>query len=112
MSDKEAKKAKRLANLKPFEKGDPRINRKGAPKKLPALKKLLELLMGGEEDEDIADTKAGKIIAAMIEDATGKNDRSSAARKELLERAFGKVKDEVEVKSHAVVWNETKTYKK
>lgn len=87
------KKRGNVKNLKPFKKGfDPNRNLKGAPKKLPLLKKLLEEVLGAKEGEDLSETKLAKIIEALTTTATKTNAYNQVnAAKELLERVFGKV---------------------
>jgi len=88
----------------PFAKGDPRINRNGRPRKSDMLKDaLLEkwdapiIGTGGKPIKD-ADgnviTHGGEVIAKMFKD--------SKLYPELLNRAFGKVKDEVEVSTRNI----------
>lgn len=102
------------SQLKPFVKGDPRINRKGRPKQAPKLKALMDAILGLKEGEEIEGSKIAQVIQGLFEEATSakKGARTNAAR-ELLDRMYGKVKpsDEVEEKP-MVVWNETKVYKK
>lgn len=80
-----------------FKKGDPRINRKGAPRKMPILKALMTELLGTKEGQDMTKSELGNIAKAMI--ATAKNKKSfnqMNATKEILDRVFGKVKSEGE----------------
>ena len=103
-----------IANLKPFVKGDPRINRKGAPKKLPILEMLMAELLGGKTD-DLTDSEMAKVIASLLDTAKGKSQLRVAAAKEILDRAFGKPKqnkDEPAPSEAKIEWHETKTYKK
>lgn len=96
-----------------FKKGDPRINRSGANRKLPVLKELMSRLLGHTNEEDMTQSEIAQIVEAMISTAKNKsNPLQMAAAKEIMERAFGKAKphvDEDELKP--IVWNETKTYK-
>lgn len=106
--------ANRIKHLKPFKKGfDPRRNIKGAPKKLPLLKELMKEMLGADSDTPISESPIAKIIQALIDETTNKSkgaQRANAA-KELLDRAFGKVKASEDEKSdQPIVWNETKTY--
>ena len=87
-------------NLRPFVKGDPRINRKGRPKSFDALRQLAQSLANepavnkdGIEvviDDHIA-TQAEMILRDMM--------RSNPER--FVEIAYGKVKDEVELTGSA-----------
>lgn len=81
-------------NLKPFQKGhDPRRNLKGVPPKLPQLDILLAKVMG-EEKNDI--TAAEAILQALRARATrASTSYDIRAAEILLERAFGKVKQDV-----------------
>ncbi len=108
MEPEKKKRVYKTSQLKPFVKGDPRINRKGAPKKLPILKELMRELLGSDND-DITQSEAAHVVKALIETAKSKKGASVLAAKEILDRAFGKVKDEVEV-NQTVNWVETKNY--
>lgn len=98
--------------LRPFVKGDPRINRNGAPKKLPIQKALMEALLGHTDEEDLTESEAAMIVRALIRQA--KDDRSIKqvqAAQEILNRAFGKPKETIELEApKPIVWQETKTY--
>lgn len=106
--------ANRVKHLKPFKKGfDPRRNIKGAPKKLPLLKELMKEMLGADSDTPINESPIAKVIQALIDETTNKSkgaQRANAA-KELLDRAFGKVKAAEDEKSdQPIIWNETKMY--
>lgn len=78
--------------LKPFVKGDPRINRKGQPRKLPSLDKLLPEVLGSDDDDE---SKIKQILDALAERALHKGgDRAAEI---LMERGYGKVKEVVEL---------------
>jgi hypothetical protein len=86
-------------NLKPFKKGDPRINRNGRPRSFDALRKLMQSKAG-----DIALDAAGKPIlgpdgkpmtnAEMFVEAWMKDRKQ---RKSFAEFAWGKPKEEIDV---------------
>ena len=85
-------------NLKPFVKGDPRINRNGRPKSFDALRKLAQQLSSevatdANGQEVIRDghkvTIAELVLLQMV--------RDKKQRKEFLEIAFGKVPVELNV---------------
>lgn len=80
-------------NLKPFVKGDKRINRKGRPKSFDALRKLAQSIAAEElqsTDGDVI-TRIEALLRVMS------TSRNPADRKTFLEYAFGKPKDEVEL---------------
>jgi hypothetical protein len=97
-----------------FKKGDPRINRKGAPKRVIKLRLLMQELLGRSQGQSIADSPMAEIVKALIEET--KNNRPGnqrvAAAKELLDRVYGRPKQVEEKAQTTIVWNETKTYKK
>lgn len=72
----------------PFQKGDPRINREGRPKKIPNLDVLLAELL---DDED---QSAKLILAALIEKAKEGDVRAAQV---ILDRAYGKPKEQLEI---------------
>lgn len=84
------------SQLKPFKKGDPRINRKGPPKKIVRLQNLLEAVFGIEIDtpEEIKKSSVGKILKAMEKGALKGNIHAANS---LLDRLYGKPKQSVEV---------------
>jgi hypothetical protein len=87
----------RDANLRPFTKGDPRINRKGRIKNLPKLKLVLNEILGGlTEDGD--DSGISEVIKNIFEQAKNpKNRRAVNAAAMLLDRAYGKVPQTISV---------------
>ena len=78
-----------MANLKNFTKGDSRINRKGAPKKLPQLDVLLAEILGDEK----AGITAAKAILAKLRSKALEGDTRSAEL--LFDRAYGKAKQDL-----------------
>lgn len=87
-----------VSNLKPFVKGDPRINRKGQPKKILKLQKLLEHTLGIPEGGNIDKSDIVAIIRAVAREA--KKGDVIAAR-EILDRLYGKVKQVIDVEGNA-----------
>jgi len=77
--------------LKPFKKGDERINRAGRPKKLPALDTLLADVLGEEKDGK----SAAQAILMALRSKAAKGDVRAA--EVLLDRAYGKVKQPINV---------------
>ena len=73
---------------KPFTKDDPRINKEGRPKKIPALDTLLAELLDDEEGS------AKLILAALIDKA---KDGDVRAAQVILDRAYGKPKESLDV---------------
>jgi len=84
-----AKKGGNPQNLKNFTKNDPRINKEGRPKKLPHLEELLANVLGEEKD---GKTAAEAILMALRGKATRGDVRAAEV---LLDRAFGKVKQDI-----------------
>lgn len=84
-----SKKGGNPQNLKNFVKNDPRINKSGRPKKLPHLDELLANVLGEEKD---GKTAAEVILMALRSKATKGDVRAAEV---LLERAFGKVKQDI-----------------
>lgn len=84
------------SQLKKFVKGDPRINRKGPPKKIVRLQNLLEVVFGIEVEspDEIKKSDVGKILAAMTKAAKKGNVHAANS---LLDRMYGKPKQSVEV---------------
>lgn len=77
---------------KPFTKGDPRINRKGRPKKGEAFAEYVRAFMEAEDEQ------RGTIVAEMMEIAV-KRARAGNFQfwEQLVNRAYGKVPDKVEI---------------
>lgn len=78
-------------------KGDPRAVEAGKlrQKKLPKLQELMDALLGGDGDIPITETPIAKIVKALIKETenTKLGAQRVAAAKEVLDRAFGKVRD-------------------
>ena len=83
-------------NLKPFVKGDKRINRKGRPKSFDALRELAQQVAS-----DVMETPEGKItrIEALLRVMS--TSRNPADRALFLAYAFGKPKDELQLSGDA-----------
>ena len=79
-------------NLKPFVKGDKRINRKGRPKSFDALRELAQQVAS-----DVMETPEGKItrIEALLRVMS--TSRNPADRALFLAYAYGKPKDELQL---------------
>jgi hypothetical protein len=77
------------ANLKPFTKGDKRINRKGKPKDFTALRQLAQTIA----HEDISDGMT--VTEAILRKWAGSKD--PRLQLQFMEVAFGKVPSAVEV---------------
>lgn len=81
-------------NLKPFRKGDIRINRKGRPKSFEALRALAQSI----SHEIVVDTTDGKELTTaetiLRQWASSSNPQ---LQMKFVEVAFGKVPDEVQV---------------
>ena len=86
-------KTSRSKNLKPFKKGkDERRNLAGRPKKIPALDSLLAEVLG--EENNRGKTAAEIILRALAKKASKGNIRAGEI---LLERAYGKAKQEIKI---------------
>lgn len=79
--------------LKNFVKGDPRINRKGRPPQLPNLTEILAKVLGEESN---GTTATEKIITALKKKAYYGDNRAAEL---LLDRAFGKVQQQMSVET-------------
>lgn len=77
-------------NLKPFKKGDPRINKNGRPRKLPGLTDVLTKILG-EDDQ-------GKSLAIEILEKWGEMAKKGnlKAGEMLLDRAYVRVKQSID----------------
>jgi hypothetical protein len=100
------KKGEIPKGAKPFKKGDPRINRKGAPR-LPDLADAMAKKLAGE-DESGAELEA--VIDKLVFMAKSGDVR---AIKELLDRAYGSSRQHVDHTTlgeslHAPSWHDMK----
>jgi hypothetical protein len=93
----------RNANLRPFVKGDPRINRKGRPKTIPKLHDIFKEVLGGLM-EDGQDSGIAQVIKNIFEQAKDrKNRRAVNAAALLLDRLYGKAPQTIEIKGEDIV---------
>jgi hypothetical protein len=76
-------------NLKPFKKGDKRINRRGRPKSFDALRQLAQTIA----HEDISDGMT--VTEAILRKWAGSKD--PRLQLQFMEVAFGKVPNPVEI---------------
>ena len=86
------------ANLKPFKKGDPRINRKGRPKSFNGLRELARMIADEKAKAGgktlIIDGHTVTVVEAIIRSwAMGKDKKKQQA---FIEIAYGKVPDRIE----------------
>jgi len=86
-------------NLKPFKKGDPRINRKGRPKNFDALRELAQSIAHETAKKDgeplVIDGHIATVAEMVLRTwATSKNPQLQRA---FVEYAFGKVPDKHDV---------------
>ena len=85
-------------NLKPFVKGDPRINRKGRPKNFDALRALAKMI--ANEKIEGKDTNGQPVIMSRVElilRSWASSKGNWQLQKQFIEVAYGKVKDELEL---------------
>ncbi len=95
-----ANNPKAADNLKPFKKGDPRINRKGKPRNMPALRELtLDILhepaTGPDGQLITANGKPVTKVEAIVRAAVQSKDPRQ--RQWAIELGYGKVPNPVEV---------------
>ena len=91
--------AGRVENLKPFRKGDPRINRKGRPKEMRQLRELAQQIAhepaAGKDGKIVIDNHVVTLVEAIMRKwATSNNPRLQQA---FIDVAYGKVPTAVEV---------------
>lgn len=82
-------------------------NPKGAPRKLPALDKLMAEILGEEKDG----ITAAKAILSIIRAKATKGDLKAAEM--LLDRGYGKPKQSADLNIEGglnLIWDEKKTY--
>jgi hypothetical protein len=85
-----------IPNSKPFQKGDPRINRKGRPKSFDALRELAQQI-GHEPTQIVVDGHKVTVTEAILRQwAQSKNPQLQRA---FIEIAYGKVPDKLDVNS-------------
>ena len=90
-----ARKGGAPENLKPFQKGaDPRRNMKGRPKVLPPLDKLLNEVLGS----DLGEKSQAEVVLDSLLARAKKGDVRAAEI--LLDRAYGKPKQQIENTNH------------
>jgi hypothetical protein len=80
------------SNLKPFIKGDPRINRKGRPKSFDQLRELAQQIA----HEEITDKNGRKLTRANAILRIWSASKEPTLQKAFMEYAFGKVPDKLE----------------
>jgi hypothetical protein len=83
---------KSLANLKPFSKADPLINRKGRPRTLSDLRELIQE-MGDEPTSDPKLTRLRLLLRGMYA------ARNASDRRAVLEYGWGKVPQDLNIGS-------------
>jgi hypothetical protein len=81
-------------NLIPFVKGDPRCHRLGRPKNFVALRKLVQMI--GSEPTNWKGEEMSRVEKELRE---WLDSRNPTLKKSFIEIGYGKVPDEVEVKS-------------
>jgi hypothetical protein len=85
-------KQRRTRGLRPFVKGDPRINRNGRPKSFYEFRKLCQRVLS-----ETVETKDGeRMLAAEMLVRNWLKSNEPAAQRALAEYAYGKVPDKLE----------------
>ena len=92
--------AGRTENLKPFKKGDARINRRGRPKDLPGLRELVQSILhevatGKDGQPLVIDGHTATVLEAKLRQLI--QSRSSRDTQIVFDYAFGKVPAPVEI---------------
>lgn len=85
---------KGIENLRPFKKGDPRINRGGRPRAYDALRKLAQEIA----QEEIPVTMDGKAVQMSRAEAILRNwaaSKNPTCQENFIVAAYGKAPDEV-----------------
>ena len=85
-----AQRKKRIAQLVHFKKGDPKINRKGQPPKLPDLKAAMARVLGSVDNK--GRTGLDQIVDTMKRRAAQGSERAADL---LLDRGFGRAAQHV-----------------
>ena len=87
------------SNLKPFVKGDPRINRKGRPKSFDALRALAQMI-AQEVIEGREGSKMSRVELILRSWSTSGNPQLAGR---FMEIAYGKVPEEMKVQGDVKV---------
>ncbi|MCJ7696033.1 MAG: hypothetical protein MUO40_11510 [Anaerolineaceae bacterium] len=82
-------------NLKPFRKGDPRINRRGRPKNLDIIRQLSKELCYEPDDLSVDQVAKTRVEAILREWITSGDFRKQRA---VIQLAFGRVPKNPEIK--------------
>lgn len=85
-----SRKATNPQNLKPFKKGDPRINREGRPQKLPAIDEVLSKVLNESGANGLM--RAENIMRKMAIKA----ETDVRAAEMIFDRAYGRPRQQVE----------------
>jgi hypothetical protein len=96
LDKKESTKKKRIANLKPFKKGQSG-NLNGRPKKLPKLDDLLAEVLG----EEVGGKTVAKSILIKLSQKAKAGDVRAAEL--VLDRAYGKAKQSMEITEKTII---------
>ena len=93
------------ANLKSFKKSDPRINRKGRPKSFDGYRELAQQIAHeaaqGKEGDVVINGKKVTIAEAIMRQWAGSGNFQK--QRQFMEVAFGKVPDEVNLKTEGSI---------
>lgn len=77
------------------QKGDPGLPGAGRPKKLPSLDVLLAQVLGTSDPDEAAKSEARTILEELVKSAKSGNVQAQIA---VLDRAYGKPKQQIEAK--------------